>query len=63
MVRLAEQGSAVLVISQDLDELLGLCDRLAVLNQGRLGPAKPIGEWTVERLSHAMLGEAEAPGT
>lgn len=63
MVRLAEQGSAVLVISQDLDELLGLCDRLAVLNKGRLGPAKPIGEWTVERLSHAMLGEAETPGT
>nr|WP_210261168.1 ABC transporter ATP-binding protein [Enterovirga sp. DB1703] len=37
---LAESGSAIVVISQDLDELLALSDRLAVLNEGQL--SRPI---------------------
>ena len=36
IVDLAARGSAVLVISQDLDELLTLCDTLAVINLGQL---------------------------
>ena len=39
LVDLAEGGSAVLVISQDLDELLEIADRVAVINEGRLGLA------------------------
>ena len=39
LVDLAARGSAVLVISQDLDELLALCDTLAVINLGRLSRA------------------------
>ena len=46
----------ILVISQDLDELLEISDRLAVLHHGVLGDARPIHEWTVEALGLAMTG-------
>ena len=45
---------AVLLVSSYLPELLGLCDRIAVMTRGRLGPARPAGEWT----EHALLMEA-----
>jgi len=32
---------AILLVSSDLDELLSLCDRVAVMVRGRLGPARP----------------------
>ena len=59
LIRLAAQGAAVVVISQDLEELLSICDRLAVLNKGFLSEAKPVGDWSVERLSHSMLGDGD----
>jgi ribose transport system ATP-binding protein len=37
---------AVLMISSYLPELLGVCDRIAVMHRGRLGPARPAAEWT-----------------
>src|SRR5205823_4929521 len=45
---LAAQGKAVLFVSSYLPELLGVCDRLAVMVRGRLSPARPVGEWTPE---------------
>ena len=56
LMELAAGGSAILVISQDLDELLEISDRLAVLHHGVLGEARPIHEWTVEALGLAMTG-------
>jgi ABC-type uncharacterized transport system ATPase subunit len=44
VVDLAATGSAVVVISQDLDELLSLCDTLAVINSGRLSQKMVVGE-------------------
>jgi ribose transport system ATP-binding protein len=46
--RCAEDGKAVLVVSSYLPELFELCDRLAVMNRGRLSPARPVAEWTPE---------------
>lgn len=46
---LARQGKAVLMVSSYLPELLGVCDRIAVMSRGRLGPAHPVGE--VDELS------------
>jgi ribose transport system ATP-binding protein len=54
MGELAAQGKAVLFVSSYLPELLGVCDRLAVMTRGRLGPARPVSEWTPERvMAHA----------
>ncbi len=59
LMELANRGSAVLVISQDLDELLEISDRLSVLHHGVLAPARPIAQWTIESLGLAMTGETE----
>ena len=52
--RLAAQGKAMLLVSSYLPELLGVCDRIAVMCRGKLGEARPAGEWT----AHALLEEA-----
>jgi ribose transport system ATP-binding protein len=41
---LACQGKAVLMVSSYLPELLGVCDRIAVMSRGRLGPARPVDQ-------------------
>jgi ribose transport system ATP-binding protein len=56
IVRQAESGSAVLVVSSYLPELFGLCDRLAVMCRGRLSSARAIGEWTPELVLAAAMG-------
>ena len=53
---LAAAGSAIVVISQDLDELLALCDTLAVINMGRLSEARPVGDFSVEEIGLLMGG-------
>jgi len=52
----AARGRAVLMTSSYLPELLGLCDRLAVMSRGRLGPARPAAEWTPESVMEAAVG-------
>jgi ribose transport system ATP-binding protein len=37
---------AVIMVSSYLPELLGVCDRIAVMSRGRLGPARPAADWT-----------------
>ena len=56
----AAAGSAVLVISEDLDEVFALADRIAVMHHGRLSAALPRGDWTLARIGLAMAG-AETP--
>jgi len=56
LLQLAADDSAILIISQDLDELLEISDRLAVLHNGTLSAARPVGEWTIESLGLAMTG-------
>ena len=57
---LADRGAAVVVISQDLDELFALADDLAVLAAGRLSPAQPVREATVEGIGRLMGGTVDA---
>ncbi len=56
IVDLALKGSAIVVISQDLDELLSLCDTMAVMNLGRLSDAKKVGEASIEEIGLLMGG-------
>jgi ribose transport system ATP-binding protein len=51
---LAAKGKAVLMVSSQMPELLGACDRIAVMCRGRLGEARPASEWT----EHSLLEEA-----
>ena len=56
IVDLAAKGSAVVVISQDLDELLSLCDTLSVINLGRLSEKKKVGTISTEDIGLLMGG-------
>jgi simple sugar transport system ATP-binding protein len=58
LVDLAREGSAVLAISQDLDELFEVADRLAVIHDGHLSALRPTSDWTREAIGLEMLGEA-----
>lgn len=58
LMDLAQAGAAVLVISQDLDELLEVADRFAALNAGRLSRAVPVPGLTMERIG-LMLGGSD----
>jgi ribose transport system ATP-binding protein len=48
---------AVLMVSSYLPELLGVCDRIAVMCRGRLGEARPVAEWDEHRLMLAATGQ------
>jgi len=56
LLTLAGSGSAIIVISQDLDELLEISDQLAVLHNGTLSKSKPVTDWNLEQLGLAMTG-------
>ena len=49
-------GAAVILISEDLDELMALSDRIAVIYRGCLSPAMPREEVTVRKLGLMMAG-------
>ncbi len=53
---LAGRGSAVVIISQDLDELFRLCDRLCVIHAGALSPATPTAETDRDDVGLRMAG-------
>ncbi|MFJ5382865.1 ABC transporter ATP-binding protein, partial [Cupriavidus sp. CER94] len=56
----AARGAAVLLISEDLDELMALSDRIAVIHAGRLSAARATPAWTLGTLGLAMAGADDA---
>jgi len=52
----AASGAAVVVISQDLDELMEIADRFAALNEGRLSVPRPVQGLTMEQVGLMMGG-------
>jgi simple sugar transport system ATP-binding protein len=56
IVDLAGRGCACVVVSQDLDELLELCDSLVVINLGQLSRVMKVGEATIEEIGLLMGG-------
>jgi general nucleoside transport system ATP-binding protein len=56
LLDLCAKGAAVLIISQDLDELFEICDRIAVIHTGELSPALPARNTTREEIGLLMAG-------
>ena len=56
IIDLRNEGVAILVLSEELDELFEVSDRLAVIAKGRLSPARPIRETNVEEIGVWMSG-------
>jgi simple sugar transport system ATP-binding protein len=56
LLDLAENGTALVVISQDLDELMEISDRFAALNEGRLSEPRPAQGLTVDEIGLMMGG-------
>ncbi len=57
ILELADKGSAVIVISQDLDELLQISDKIAVLSHGHLSEPLEASSVTLEQLGLLMGGD------
>jgi len=57
--RLAEEGKAVLVISSELPELLGICNRIYTLSAGRITGSLPKEQATQENLMELMTKEKD----
>jgi simple sugar transport system ATP-binding protein len=56
LIDLARSGAAILVISQDLEEIFTLCDRIAVIHHGRLSKLYAAEELTAETVGLLMGG-------
>lgn len=52
-----QRAKAILLISSYLPELLGMCDRIAVMVRGQLSPARPVDEWDEHQLMLAAVGQ------
>lgn len=59
LIRLREEGAAVILISADLDEIVKLSDEIAVLYEGRIVTRKTASEFTETTLGAYMLGHTE----
>ena len=55
----AQAGAAVLVLSDDLDEILSLCDRVAVMQGGRLTAMRATTAWSREAMGLAMAAHPD----
>jgi ribose transport system ATP-binding protein len=60
LVSKEEPPKAVIMVSSYLPELLGVCDRIAVMCRGRLLPARPVADWNEQALVRAAATGSEA---
>lgn len=57
LIAARDEGAAILLISEDLDEIMGLADVIRVMSDGRLSPEFPRGSITAAELGRWMAGE------
>ncbi len=60
LLDLAAKGAAIIVISQDLDELMEISDQFCALNEGRLSKARRTADLNVEEIGLMMGGSSNA---
>ena len=61
LIALRDQGAAILVISEDIDELFLISDRLCAICDGELSPSKATAQTSIEEVGRWMTGVFEAP--
>jgi len=61
LIDLRDAGTAILVISEELEELFEISDRIAVIANGRLSPAKNLADTSIDEIGVWMSGMWEAP--
>jgi ribose transport system ATP-binding protein len=59
--RLADAGAGILVISSEIEELIGLCDRILVMRQGEIRDEIRCAEFDRERILRSALLEGHMP--
>ncbi|WP_421870168.1 ABC transporter ATP-binding protein [Pararhizobium sp.] len=62
LVALRNQGMAILVISEELEELFELCDAIQVLHHGALSPPLVTRDTKPEEIGRYMIGAQHSPG-
>ena len=58
LVAMRNAGAAIVVISEEIDELFEICDRLQVLHKGHLSPSQDVAATSVEQIGTYMIGAA-----
>jgi putative multiple sugar transport system ATP-binding protein len=58
---LADRGESILMISSEMPELLGMCDRIYVMNEGRFVAELTAGEASQERIMRAIVNSGTGP--
>jgi putative multiple sugar transport system ATP-binding protein len=53
--QLADEGKGVIMISSEMPELLGVCDRIYVMNEGRFVAEMPAAEASQEKIMRAIM--------
>lgn len=62
LIEMRNAGAAILVISEELEELFQICDRLHVLHKGHLSPSLPTATTTAEEVGAFMIGAGPVSG-
>ncbi|MFH1806530.1 MAG: ABC transporter ATP-binding protein [Pseudomonadota bacterium] len=62
LINLAAKGTAVLVISQDLDEIFAICDRVVVMSAGNMSAPRPMSAVSIEEIGLLMGGLHDLEG-
>jgi ribose transport system ATP-binding protein len=57
MGQLASEGKAIIFVSSYLPELLGICDRIAVMYRGTVRAIRPVDQWTEEGIMATAIGQ------
>ncbi|MDP2548371.1 ABC transporter ATP-binding protein [Oceanobacter sp. 4_MG-2023] len=57
LITLRDQGAAILVVSEDIDELFLISDRIGAICDGELSPIKPTPQSSIEELGRMMAGD------
>lgn len=56
LIALRDQGAAILVVSEDIDELFMLCDRIATIYEGRVSPAVKTTDTSIDQIGEWIAG-------